>query len=47
MSYEWTSCVCPVCGDPAEYNCVEDKVFCQACRNTKRRAKAAAVERKL
>jgi len=33
MSYEWTSEACPVCGEDAEYNCVDEVVFCQACHS--------------
>ena len=36
MSYEWTSCQCPACGELAEYNCVDKRVFCQVCHARKR-----------
>jgi hypothetical protein len=43
VSYEW---VRPVCGSPAEYNCTEDEVYCQARRNTRPEERIArALER--
>lgn len=32
MGYEMTSCTCPTCGSPAEYDCVARKVYCQHCQ---------------
>jgi len=31
MGYNMTYCECPVCGADAEYDCEEDKVYCQVC----------------
>ena len=42
MSYEWSACRCPVCGEQAEYNCVDERVACQSCirRNRERQEKS-------
>jgi hypothetical protein len=47
VSYEWTSCQCPKCGGAAEYNCVEDIVYCVACRMAARTRRPRPAEERI
>ena len=44
MGYNMTSCTCPVCGGRAEYDCLEERVFCQTCIQKERRLEATIGE---
>jgi hypothetical protein len=45
MSYECTSCRCPVCDSPAEYNCETEQVFCEYCQRVARYKENQRVEK--